>query len=57
MVVLLLVTLTERRRRFRVLAGASGAGAVALVALSRVYLDRHRLSDVIGGFILGTASC
>jgi membrane-associated phospholipid phosphatase len=56
-VFLLLVTLTERRRRFRVLAGASGAGAVALVALSRVYLDRHRLSDVIGGFILGTASC
>lgn len=51
----LLVTLTERRRRFRVLACASCAGAVALVALSRVYLDMHWLSDVIGGFTLGTA--
>ena len=51
----LLVTLTERRRRFRLLAcGACGA-AVGLVAVSRVYLDMHWLSDVIGGFTLGAA--
>ena len=51
----LLVTLTERRRRFRLLACASCGLAVALVAVSRVYLDMHWLSDVIGGFTLGTA--
>jgi membrane-associated phospholipid phosphatase len=56
-VAFLLVTLTERSRRFRVLACASCAGAVRLVALSRVYFDRHWLSDVIGGFTLGPASC
>ena len=51
----LLVTLTERRRRFRLLACASCGLAVGLVAVSRVYLDMHWLSDVIGGFTLGTA--
>jgi undecaprenyl-diphosphatase len=51
----LLVTLTERRRRFRLLAcGACGA-VVGLVAVSRVYLDMHWLSDVLGGFTLGAA--
>ena len=51
----LLVTLTERRRRFRLLACAACGVAVGLVAVSRVYLDMHWLSDVIGGFTLGTA--
>lgn len=51
----LLVTLTERRRRWRVLACLSCAAAVGLVAASRIYLDMHWLSDVIGGFTLGTA--
>jgi membrane-associated phospholipid phosphatase len=51
----LLLTLTERRRRFRLLAcGACGA-VVGLVAVSRVYLDMHWLSDVLGGFTLGAA--
>jgi membrane-associated phospholipid phosphatase len=51
----LLVTLTERRRRWRVLACLSCGAAVGLVAASRIYLDMHWLSDVIGGFTLGTA--
>jgi membrane-associated phospholipid phosphatase len=28
---------------------------VGVVAVSRIYLDMHWLSDVIGGFTLGTA--
>jgi membrane-associated phospholipid phosphatase len=28
---------------------------VGLVAVSRIYLDVHWLSDVVGGFTLGTA--
>lgn len=51
----LLVTLTERRRRWRVSACLACGAAVGLVAASRVYLDMHWLSDVIGGFTLGTA--
>jgi undecaprenyl-diphosphatase len=54
-VAFLLVTLTERRRRFRILACLPCAAAVGLVAASRIYLDMHWLSDVIGGFVLGTA--
>ncbi len=51
----LLVTLTERRRRWRVSACLACGAAVGLVAASRVYLDMHWLSDVLGGFTLGTA--
>lgn len=51
----LLVTLTERRRRWRILACFTCGAAVGLVAISRIYLDVHWLSDVIGGFALGTA--
>jgi undecaprenyl-diphosphatase len=51
----LLVTLTERRGRWRVLACLPCGAAVGLVAMSRIYLDVHWLSDVIGGFALGTA--
>jgi membrane-associated phospholipid phosphatase len=54
-VAFLLVTLTERRRRFRILACLPCAAAVSVVAASRIYLDMHWLSDVIGGFALGTA--
>ena len=51
----LLITLSERRRRLR-LAACFSCGAVAgLVAVSRIYLDMHWLSDVIGGFTLGAA--
>ncbi len=51
----LLVTLSERRRRFRFLACVSCGAVVGAVAMSRIYLDMHWLSDVIGGFSLGTA--
>ena len=51
----LLITLSERRRRVRVLACFSCGAVVGLVAVSRIYLDMHWLSDVIGGFTLGSA--
>jgi len=51
----LLITLSERRRRLRVLACLSCGAVVGLVAVSRIYLDMHWLSDVIGGFTLGSA--
>ncbi|MGH7317237.1 MAG: phosphatase PAP2 family protein [Candidatus Rokuibacteriota bacterium] len=51
----LLVTLSDQRRRGRVLACFTCGVAVGLVAVSRIYLDMHWLSDVIGGFTLGTA--
>lgn len=51
----LLVTLSGRRRRWRVSACLACGAAVGLVAASRIYLDMHWLSDVIGGFALGTA--
>ena len=51
----LLVTQSGRRRRWRVSACLACGAAVGLVAASRIYLDMHWLSDVIGGFALGTA--
>jgi len=51
----LLVTLSDRRRRWRILACLACGVALGLVAASRIYLDMHWLSDVIGGFALGTA--
>ena len=54
-VAFVLVTLSERRRRWRALACTSCGAAVGLVAVSRIYLDAHWLSDVIGGFTLGAA--
>jgi membrane-associated phospholipid phosphatase len=53
-VAFLLVTLTERRR-FRLLTCFTCGAAVGLVAVSRIYLDMHWLSDVIGGLSLGAA--
>lgn len=42
-----------RARRF--LAGGSCAGLVLAVAVSRLYLEAHWLSDVVGGFLVGLA--
>jgi undecaprenyl-diphosphatase len=45
----------ELPRSRRVLVIAAAATTIALVALSRVYLGVHYLSDTIGGVSLGTA--
>lgn len=54
LVAFLLITLSDRRRRWRILACHACGVTVGLVAASRIYLDMHWLSDVIGGFTLGT---
>ena len=54
-VAFLFVSLTERRRRFRILACLACGAVVGLVAVSRIYLDMHWLSDVLGGLSLGAA--
>jgi membrane-associated phospholipid phosphatase len=54
-VAFLLVTLSDRHRRWRLSACFACGIAVGLVAASRIYLDMHWLSDVLGGFALGTA--
>lgn len=54
-VAFLLVSLSERRRRVRIPACFACGGVVGLVAVSRIYLDMHWLSDVIGGLSLGAA--
>ena len=54
-VAFLLVSLTERRRPFRFVACFACGAVVGLVAVSRIYLDMHWLSDVIGGLSLGAA--
>jgi len=42
-------------RRWQWLGRGVGAGMVLAVAFSRLYLDFHWLSDVVGGFTLGLA--
>ena len=54
-VAFLLVTLSDRQRRWRLSACFACGIAVGLVAASRIYLDMHWFSDVLGGFALGTA--
>ena len=51
----LIATASKRRRRWRALACLVCTLAVVLVAFSRLYLDRHWLSDVAGGFAVGVA--
>jgi undecaprenyl-diphosphatase len=55
LMVWLVATASRRRRRWRVLASALCALTVAIVAFSRLYLDRHWLSDVAGGLTIGLA--
>ncbi|HZV96310.1 MAG TPA: phosphatase PAP2 family protein [Candidatus Nitrosocosmicus sp.] len=46
---------SRARRRWRVLGAALAAAILIMVAASRLYLDMHWISDVLGGFTLGLA--
>jgi undecaprenyl-diphosphatase len=50
-----LLAVSGSRRRWRALAVASCPAAVATVAYSRMFLDVHWLSDVLGGLAIGLA--
>jgi undecaprenyl-diphosphatase len=54
LMIYLIATASRRRRRWRVLACLVCATPVAIVGFSRLYLDRHWLSDLAGGFMVGT---
>jgi undecaprenyl-diphosphatase len=55
LMIYLIATASRRRRRWRALACFVCLMAVLVVALSRLYLDRHWLSDLVGGFSVGVA--
>ena len=55
LMVWLVATASKRRRRWRLLASVLCAVTVAVVAFSRLYLDRHWLSDLAGGLTIGLA--
>jgi undecaprenyl-diphosphatase len=51
----LVATASRRRRRWRLAAAAACTVTVGAVAFSRLYLDRHWLSDLAGGLLAGLA--
>ena len=55
LMVYLVATASHRRRRWRILASLICLVAVVAVAFSRLYLDRHWLSDLGGGLSIGLA--
>jgi membrane-associated phospholipid phosphatase len=55
LVVWLVATASRRRRRWRIAAAGVSAAAVVAVAFSRLYLDKHWLSDLAGGLMAGMA--
>jgi len=55
LMVWLVATASRQRRRWRLLASALCALTVVIVAFSRLYLDRHWLSDLAGGLTIGLA--
>jgi membrane-associated phospholipid phosphatase len=55
LMVWLVATASRRRRRWRLAAAAVSAATVMAVAFSRLYLDRHWLSDLAGGLMAGMA--
>ena len=55
LVVYLIATASRRRRRWRALACLVAVLPVVVVAFSRLYLDRHWLSDLAGGLTIGAA--
>ena len=55
LVMWLVATSSKRRRRWRIAAAAVAAATVAAVGFSRLYLDKHWLSDLAGGLMAGMA--
>jgi undecaprenyl-diphosphatase len=55
LMIYLIVTASSRRRRWRVFASIAAAVPVVIVAFSRLYLDKHWLSDLAGGLSIGLA--
>jgi undecaprenyl-diphosphatase len=51
----LVATASRRRRRWRIAAAVVSAGTVMAVGFSRLYLDRHWVSDLAGGLMAGMA--
>jgi undecaprenyl-diphosphatase len=55
LMIYLVATASGIRRRWRALASLVCLLTVLAVAFSRLYLDRHWLSDLAGGLMIGTA--
>ena len=55
LMIYLVATASRRRRLWRILASLVCLAAVIVVAFSRLYLDRHWVSDLGGGFSIGLA--
>ena len=55
LMVYLIAMASSRRRRWRVLACVVTTLPVIVVAFSRLYLDKHWLSDLVGGLTIGLA--
>ena len=55
LMIYLIAIASARRRRWRVLACLVAAVPVVVVAFSRLYLDKHWLSDLAGGLTIGAA--
>jgi undecaprenyl-diphosphatase len=55
LMVYLVAMASSRRRRWRVLACLIATVPVVVVAFSRLYLDKHWLSDLAGGLTIGAA--
>ena len=55
LMIYLIAMASSRRRRWRVRACLVAAVPVVVVAFSRLYLDKHWLSDLAGGLTIGAA--
>ena len=55
LMIYLVATASRRRRRWRLLACLVCLAPVVVVSFSRLYLDRHWLSDLAGGLTVGMA--
>jgi undecaprenyl-diphosphatase len=55
LMIYLIAMASSRRRRWRVLACLVASVPVVVVAFSRLYLDKHWLSDLVGGLTIGVA--